>query len=205
MAESTNSRLEAFCDGVFAIALTLLIIDIKIPAGANIKTNDDLWLAIKNLSPTIVAFLLSFTTILITWVSHHNTLKLVNKSSPQFIYSNGLLLLTIVFIPFPTSLLGQYILTDHATPAVALYSYVNVLMAISWNLLSRAALRPKHPLTVNEKSTLAMRKINRNSYYSIGINTAFTVLAFWFPLLVALFICVIWITWLIIGMKIKGE
>jgi uncharacterized membrane protein len=205
MPESTNSRLEAFCDGVFAIALTLLIIDIKLPANANINTNNDLWLAIKNLSPAIVAFLLSFATILITWVSHHNTLKLVNKSSPQFIYANGLLLLTIVFIPFPTSLLGQYILTDHATPAVALYSYVNVLMAISWNLLCRAGLSPKHPLTVNEKSMRAMRTIYKRSYYSIGINTAFTILAFWFPLIIALFICVIWISWLIIGMKIKAE
>ncbi len=203
MAESNNSRLETFCDGVFAIALTLLIIDIKLPASAKINTSTDLWMAIKDLSPTIIAFLLSFTTILITWVSHHNIMKLVNKSSPQFIYANGLLLLSIVFIPFPTALLGTYILTDHAAPAVVIYSYVNVWMAISWNLLTRAALRPKHPLVTNERAMLAMRKIHRNSYYSIAINTSFAILAFWFPLLVALFICVIWVSWLIIGMNIK--
>src|ERR1035437_1515773 len=112
MAESnTNSRLEAFCDGVFAIALTLLIIDIKIPSRENIYTTNDLWLSFKHLFPSIFAFLLSFVIVFITWVNHHATLKLVDKSSSSFIYANGFLLLTIVFIPFPTALLGEYLFT----------------------------------------------------------------------------------------------
>jgi uncharacterized membrane protein len=107
MAETnTNSRLEAFCDGVFAIALTLLIIDIKIPSSVTIDTTNDVWLALKHIVPSIFSFLLSFAVILITWVNHHAALKLVNKSSPPFIYANGLLLLSVVFIPFPTALLG---------------------------------------------------------------------------------------------------
>jgi uncharacterized membrane protein len=66
---SPNSRLEAFCDGVFAIALTLLIIDIKIPSTAVIHDTTDFWLALKHIAPSICAFLLSFTIILITWVN----------------------------------------------------------------------------------------------------------------------------------------
>lgn len=66
-----NSRLEAFCDGVFAIAITLLIIDIKIPSTVRINNTADFWLALKNITPSILAFLLSFGTILIVWFNHH--------------------------------------------------------------------------------------------------------------------------------------
>jgi uncharacterized membrane protein len=203
MSENVNTRLETFCDGVFAIALTLLIISIKIDPASDIRTTGDLWLSIKHLLPTVFAFLLSFAIILITWVSHHNTFKLVGKSSHQFIYANGFMLLAIVFIPFPTSLLGQYIATDHAAPAVVLYSAVNLMMSVSWNLLTRAALKPNHELTKNEKATHAMREIQKTGYYSLAINTALTVLAFWFPVTVAVIITVLWITWLVIGMNIK--
>ena len=66
MAESNiNSRLEAFCDAVFAIALTLLIIDIKIPSREIIYTTNDLWLSLTHLLPSIFAFLLSF---IIAWL-----------------------------------------------------------------------------------------------------------------------------------------
>ena len=74
-----NSRLEAFCDGVFAIALTLLIIDIRVPASEGIRTTRELWLALRHLGPAIVAFVVSFAIILITWVNHHRFFRLVNK------------------------------------------------------------------------------------------------------------------------------
>ena len=62
-----NTRFEAFCDGVFAIALTLLFNDIKIPASEGIGTTRELWLALRHLGPSICAFVLSFAIILITW------------------------------------------------------------------------------------------------------------------------------------------
>ena len=96
-----NLRLEAFCDGVFAIALTLLIIDIKIPPGLEITKTGEFWSALYQFLPSELAFILSFIIILITWVNHHATLKLVNRSSSAFTYSNGFLLLTVVFLPFP--------------------------------------------------------------------------------------------------------
>src|SRR5947207_11469063 len=111
-----NTRLEAFCDGVFAIALTLLILDIKIPSAEGIGTTRELWLALRHLGPSVFAFVLSFVIILISWVNHHRFFRLLNKSSAPFVYANGFLLLTIVFMPFPTALLGEYLLTDHAAP-----------------------------------------------------------------------------------------
>ena len=205
MAETNvNSRLEAFCDGVFAIALTLLIIDIKIPPSATIITTSDLWLALEHILPSIFVFLLSFAIILITWVNHHNGLKLINKSSPPFMYANGLLLLSVVFIPFPTALLGEYLLTDHAAPAVVLYCAVCGFQAIGWNLMTRAALNP-HLLTRSEKATLATRQNHRYTYFAFATYTICAIVAFWFPRTIAIVISLIWIVWLIIGINIKDE
>src|SRR4249920_3802367 len=92
-----NSRLETFCDGVFAIALTLLIIDIKIPSTPEINTVADFLFALTRILPSIGAFVLSFIIILITWYNHHQAFKPIKKSSPAFVYANGLLLLSVVF------------------------------------------------------------------------------------------------------------
>jgi uncharacterized membrane protein len=205
MAESNvNSRLEAFCDGVFAIALTLLVIDITIPASEAINTTSEFWLALQHLLPSVFAFLLSFTIVFITWVNHHGTLKLIEKSSPAFIYANGFLLLSIVVLPFPTALLSEYLFTDHAAPAVVLYAAINGLQAIGWILLGHTALNPI-PLTKNEKSTLSIRASQRIVYFALAIYTLLAVMAFWFPQVVALLLGVIWFGWLIYGIRIKDE
>jgi len=205
MAESnTNSRLEAFCDGVFAIALTLLIIDIKIPVSETISTTNDLWLALQHLLPSIFSFLMSFTIVFIAWVNHHGVLKLVHKSSPAFIYANGFLLLTIVVLPFPTALLSEHLFTDHATPAVVVYAAINGLQAIGWILLSYTVINP-HPLTQNEKTILTVRAGQQSSYFALAIYTLLTIMAFWFPQIVAFLLGVIWLGWLIYGIRIKSE
>src|SRR5262245_37723706 len=148
MANNPNVRLEAFCDGVFAIAMTLLIIDIKLPAAEHIGSTADFWHALHHLAPAIYAFLLSFTIIFITWVNHHGALKLVHKSSGRFIYANGCLLLTVVFIPFPTALLGEFVGRSFAAPAVVLYNGVLAAQSIGWILMTSAALR--NGLTTDE-------------------------------------------------------
>jgi len=204
MAETNpNSRLEAFCDGVFAIALTLLIIDIKIPSTKEINNTSDLWFAIRHICPSIFAFILSFIVILITWVNHHNSLKLLNKSSATFIYANGFLLLTVVFVPFPTSLIGEYISTDHAAPAVILYNAVLALQAIGWILICRAAL--KDHLSKNEKATISIRKNGKFGYFAFILYAVCAVTAFWFPLTIAAITTLTWIFWLIHGINIKHE
>ena len=201
--KNVNARLEAFSDGVFAIALTLLIIDIKLPSPSSIHTNAELLIGLKDLTPRFLAFLLSFIVILITWVNHHGALKLVRKSSPHFIYANGFMLLIVVFIPFPTSLLGEFVLTDHAAPAVALYSAVFGLQAVGWTLMSRAALDPTNPLLTSEKAIRTARLNLKRSYYAIVLYTVCAITAFWFPLAVAIFVALTWIAWLIIGVNLK--
>ncbi len=204
MAETnSNSRLEAFCDGVFAIALTLLIIDVKIPSTAEVNNTNEFWLVLKHIAPSIFAFVLSFFVILITWVNHHAFLRLVNKSSASFIYSNGFLLLTVVFLPFPTSLIGEYILTDHAGPAVFLYNAVVAIQGVAWVLLCGSAL--KNQLPKNAKSTMQMRINRRNGYFAFIVYSLLAIIALWFPMTIAIVTTLTWIFSLIFGINIKHE
>jgi TMEM175 potassium channel family protein len=198
-----NTRLEAFCDGVFAIALTLLIIDIKIPPSEAIGTTREMWLALGHLLPSILAFVVSFAIILITWVNHHAAFKLVNKSSVSFIYANGFLLLTVVFMPFPTALVGEYLLTDHAAPAVVIYNALTAVQAIGWILVSGAALRGR--LTRDERSAEVMRGNRRNGYFAFVIYGLLALIAFWFPLTIAIVTTVLWAYWLVLGVRMGSS
>ena len=203
--ENENARLEAFSDGVFAIAITLLIIDIKIPSVEQIYNKQQLWLTLKHLLPSIFAFLLSFITILITWVNHHEALKFVEKSSPPFVYANGLLLLTVVFVPFPTSMLGEFVFTDRASPAVMLYSSVFALQAFGWTLMCTTALRSSRPLiNTSIGKRYARQNLNR-SYYAIALYSICAVLAYWFPMVIATLVALTWIIWLIVGINLKND
>ena len=204
MAENNpNSRLEAFCDGVFAIALTLLIIDIKIPSTAKVRNTADLWFALKNIVPSVLAFFLSFIIILIMWVNHHNNFKLVDKSSTGFLYANGVVLLTVVFIPFPTSLVGEYILTNHAAPAVVLYNAALAMQGMAWILVTGAAL--KHKLTKSENARAKMGVNRKHAYLAFMVYSLLAIGAVWFPLTVAIVTTLTLIFWLVFGIKMENE
>ncbi len=199
----SNARLEAFSDGVFAIALTLLIIDVRLPDTATVTDSAALWQALWHLIPSLLAFLLSFGVIFITWVNHHGALRLVRGSSPSFIYANGFLLLTVVLIPFPTGLLGAFLLTDRAAPAVVVYDGVLALQAIAWVLATGSAL--KNHLLVDAAAVRAAQANRRNGYFAFVFYATLAVLALWMPLAVAIATLVSWIVWLIIGIRLKAD
>jgi uncharacterized membrane protein len=194
-----NTRLEAFCDGVFAIALTLLIIDIKILAPEGIHTTRELWLALRHLGPSISAFVLSFAIILITWVNHHRFFRWLNKSSGSFVYANGFLLLTVVFMPFPTALVGEYLMTDHVAPAVVIYNSVTAVQAFGWILLSASALSSR--LAKDEKSVVLVREARRNGYFALVVYSLLALVAVWFPLTIAIVTTLLWAYWLIFSLR----
>ncbi len=198
-----NSRLETFCDGVFAIALTLLIIDVKIPSGIEINSTGDFWHALGHTIPLISAFILSFTIILITWVNHHNNFRLINKTSNSFIYANGFLLLTVVFVPFPTALIGEHILTNHPAPAVILYNSVLALQAMGWILSLRAVIKDR--LSKSEKAYATIRQNLMFGYFAFLLYTVCAILASWFPLTIVTITTITWIFWLVWGINLKNE
>ena len=103
--EKETTRVEAFSDGVFAIAITLLILEIKVPRLESSMTNSQLMNSLMNLWPSYFAFLLSFTAVLIMWINHHGFFKYLRTINLGFLYANGFLLLMVTFIPFPTAVL----------------------------------------------------------------------------------------------------
>jgi uncharacterized membrane protein len=196
-----NTRLEAVCDGVFAIAMTLLIIELKLPPLPEETTSAEVWRALGHVVPHALAFLLSFTIIFITWVNHHAAMKLVAGTSAPFIYANGFLLLAVVALPFPTKLLGEFLGTDHAGPAVALYNGVLVLTAIGWVLVATAGLSGNLPR--DEAATTTTREARRNGYFAVGLYALLALLAIWFPMTSFVLTTVTWLFWLIMGIRMK--
>ena len=123
-------RLEAFSDGVFAVAATLLVLEFTVNHHSKIGLGQqllDLW-------PAYLAYATSFVTIGIIWINHHHTVSLLGRSDRTMLFINNLLLLTIVFLPFPTRLVAEDL--HHGVPpgdeksAVLAYSATFVVMAL---------------------------------------------------------------------------
>jgi uncharacterized membrane protein len=147
--EKETGRLEAFSDGVFAVAITLLVFELKVPPippdGA---TSAALGQALLHLWPSYFALVTSFFTILIMWIHHHAILRNVHRTDSRLHFSNGCLLLLITFVPYPTSVLAAYLRTPAAKMAAAFYSGTFVLVALCFSLFMYGAFRP-HLLSQN--------------------------------------------------------
>jgi TMEM175 potassium channel family protein len=129
-----TSRLEAFSDGVFAIAITLLILEIRVPHAADTGTTAALWAGLRALWPSYLAFLLSFFVILVMWVNHHELMRMLKGVDYPLLFANGFLLLMVTFVPFPTAVLAQHLNTDSATAAAAFYCGCFIPISASWGL-----------------------------------------------------------------------
>ena len=136
-----TGRIEAFSDGVFAIAVTLLVLELKVPQLAEDAGSGELWSALLSRWPSYAAYLVSFMTILIVWVNHHRLFTIIQRSDTRFLFVNGLLLLVVTTIPFPTALLAEYFEKPSASVACAIYSGMFVLLALAFNAFWHYARR----------------------------------------------------------------
>src|SRR5437667_239522 len=128
---SETARVEAFSDGVFAIAITLLVLNLKVPMGQDGHLAVDLlrqW-------PMYFAFLVSFAFIGIMWVNHHRLFNHIRRSDNRLLFLNLLLLLGVTVVPFPTALLAAHLRGEDARTAAAVFNGTYVLIAIFFNVL----------------------------------------------------------------------
>ena len=131
-----TDRLETFADGVFAIAITLLILEIHIPEeGAHLDQ------ALLNQWPSFLAYVLSFITIGIMWVNHHRMFTLIGRANSTFLLLNVIFLLPVAFVPFPTALIARHILDEGAGVAVVVYGVTMALIAFMFDVLFLYAMR----------------------------------------------------------------
>lgn len=143
MDEKETGRLEAFSDGVFAVAITLLVLNIKIP-GLDLPTgqlpDDKKLLRILAVEwPMLVAYATSFATIGVMWINHHRLFQHIKRIDTGLMLLNLLLLALIVFIPVPTALLAEYLPRLDAHTAAIVYTGTYVVTACCFNVLWRYA------------------------------------------------------------------
>jgi len=159
--EKATGRVEAFSDGIFAFAITLLALDLHDPA---IPPGATLLEGLEGEWPIFFAFATSFVTVLIMWVNHHNMFKAIRRIDKQLMFLNGLLLLFVVLTPFTTRLVAAHLLLADAGIAAAVYSGMFLVLSIVWNTFWRYASR--HGLMVSGFTDVHVRVIARQ--YLVG-------------------------------------
>jgi uncharacterized membrane protein len=134
-----TNRLETFADGVFAIAATLLVLEIQLPG-------EDVGQGLRDLWPSYFAYALSFLSIGIMWVNHHVVLSFTREADRAFLFINLFLLMAIAFVPFPTALFAEHLQEEGARDAALAYGLTFVVIAIFfqlfWQYARRRLLRP---------------------------------------------------------------
>ena len=130
---SETGRIEAFSDGVFAIAITLLILEIKVPG----PEQGPLRAALLRQWPSYLAFFLSFAYIGVMWMNHHRMFNHIRRSNDMLLVLNLLLLLGVTFVPYPTAVLAANLGTPEQRTAAIFYNSVYVVIAIFFNVLWR--------------------------------------------------------------------
>ena len=193
MTESTT-RLEAFSDGVFAIAITLLILEIKVP-----HAEHGLWTGLAKLWPSYVAFLMSFVVILIMWVNHHELLRLIHRVNYPILFANGILLLTVTFVPFPTAVLAEHLPTPEASAAVAFYCACFAVNGLVWNVLFNTMVRSGHLRAEIDAATIA--SVRRAYYVGLAVYLAAAGLSFVQPWLGLALNVSLWVFWIRLGYR----
>jgi len=133
---SPTNRMEAFSDGVFGIAITLLVLEIRVPNPAMGPVPHSLAMSLLVNWPAYLAYLISFVTVGIYWVNHHYLVRLFRGTDHALNLLNLFLLMWICLLPFPTAVLSEYMLTPHEQRlAVMLYIGGLLAPALAWDLM----------------------------------------------------------------------
>ncbi|MEQ1736163.1 MAG: TMEM175 family protein, partial [Rhodoglobus sp.] len=172
---SNTDRLVFFSDAVFAIALTLLVIDLKVPTDGS----GTAWEVITSQIPDLFAYALSFAIVSINWVAHHRLFRVITAHDGPLMLVDLVLLFVVAFVPFPTSLLSEY--GDEAA-AVVLYAFVVGLLGVLQFALWFWAWR--HGL-VGEQVDLELYRYYRSRQLA-------TPAIFWLSIPLALFVRADW-------------
>ena|ERR1700733_2553780 len=197
MADSDTIRLEAFSDGVFAIAITLLVLEIKVPhLDGRGTTAAALASALYDDWPNYLAFAVSFFTILIMWTHHHAVFRLAQRTTSQLQFANGVLLLLTTTVAFTTAVVAEYINTPAAPAAAMLYIGQQVLLASAFYWLLWAATRPA--VVAPDAPAATLRTLRRS--YSLGppMYAVTLIVAYFAPIVAMVISLALWIFWALV-------
>jgi len=192
--QKETSRVEAFSDGIFCVAVTLLAIEIGVEV-KNHETNEGLWHSLLNLWPKYLAYFISFTNVLLAWIGHHSLFKNLRNTDNLVMVSNGLLLLLVALVPFPTKTLGLYLQTEAFKTAVIFYTGYFVLISIAFRLLWHAASRNRD-LLIHGLTEIKISRITRTENIGLLFNSIIFLVAFINPWASLTLSFIMWIYWM---------
>ncbi len=172
---TTPARAEAFSDGVFAIAVTLLVLDLHVP-----DVRSGLLDALGSQWPHYAAYVVSFVTIGIIWVNHHGFFDRLRRVDRPLLFLNLAFLLLVSVLPFPTSILSAYLQTPQGAVAAAVYSANMAVMGLAFGLMVTYATRRPGLLTQSAAEAIGGRFLTR---FTLGgpVYVLAAAIAFWDP------------------------
>ncbi len=160
-----TNRLEAFSDGVIAIIITIMVLELKVPHATN-------WAALKELAPVFGSYVLSFLFIGTYWGNHHHLLHTVKKVTPAMIWANLNLLFWLSLIPFATAWMGE---NHFVSFPVAIYAVLLLLCGVAFTILQKTI---EHTLENNSNIRFALQRVAKKGIFSIIAYVAAIPLAY---------------------------
>ena len=164
-----TSRLEAFSDGVLAIIITIMVLELRAPEGENLSD-------IRPLIPTLTSYILSFVYVGIYWNNHHHLWHIVEKVNGKILWANLHLLFWLSLLPFTTSWLGKNHLSTYP---VAFYGFVLLMASIAWFIMSTLIMKSEG----KNSGVVRAFKNNIKSIISMIVYFIATILAFYKPII----------------------
>ena len=180
---SATGRVEAFSDGVMAIAITLLVLELKVPTAAD-AANGRLLDQLLERWPSYVAYFTAFLTIGIIWLNHHTLLSKIARFDARLHWLNLLLLLGVATLPFPTALVAEHVGDGgwNASVAAATYGLTATLMGLPWGFIWRHLADHPELLEPGYDAAHARAELRRG-VLGVPIYVAATAVSFVAPLL----------------------
>lgn len=195
--EKKTTRLEAFSDGIFGVAITLLAIEIGISEYEN-PTNLNLWNKILEKWPEYFAYFNSFATVLLIWMGHHKILDKIWKANHWVILLNGFALLFIVLFPFPTKTVGNFIGTPAQSTAISFYAGYTGVIVLAMFSLNMGVLNNKKLIINPEKNISWFRKQTKQQLIAILLYAIAAAIAFYLPITALIITFFMWIFWAVV-------
>ncbi len=186
----TKGRIEAFSDGVFAIIITIMVLELEAPKGHNFKD-------LVDVAPTFISYISSFFFVAVYWINHHNLFQVVNKVNSKILWSNLHLLFWLSLIPFATSWLGKGDTIHQAS--VILYSTILFISRITY---SRLVYNIRKIEGENSPLALAMKNSKKGKLIT-ALNFLAIIIALYNPLHTPLFLTLVAILWVMPNKKVE--
>jgi uncharacterized membrane protein len=160
-----TNRLEAFSDGVIAVIITIMVLELKLP-------RDTTLVALRTLAPQFLSYLLSFLVVAIMWVNHHHLIHSARRADARLLWSNNALLFWMSLVPFVTAFMGN---NPRDPRAVALYGVVLTLCSLSFLLLRSAIVQHHHdnPDITDYHRRVQFKNLNSMLMYIASVPLAF--------------------------------